>query len=65
MTEEDTFRMLKRPTFQEMKKLEREWVENREDTRQFLEVLLSNGWRYDEYETQEDKRGLFISQPRR
>ena len=46
--EDDTFRMLKRPTFREIEKLEEKW-ESSDDERPFDVFLLDHYWTYKEY----------------
>ena len=50
MTEDDTFRILKRPTFREMSILIIKWYCDEDDNRQYDEILRDYGWTRGEYQ---------------
>ena len=53
-TEDDLFRILSRPSFQEMKKIEHVWIDDGTDHRLFIEILTHHGWTIEEYEQIEE-----------
>lgn len=57
MTEEDTFKALKRISFMEMEKLLDQWVEDTSDRRTVPEVLEDNDWTINEYDDAAERRG--------
>ena len=59
MNEDDTFRILQRPTFKEMNEARYVWIHTSSDHRPWATVLKDNGWTSDEFAKEANTYGIF------